>query len=171
MVLSVFLLSADFVRFVPYSVSDAPTKVKATFIYNFTKYIEWPSDHKTGNFIIGVMGNQNFYNELSQFFATKRLGSQIYEIKLYNKAADITGKCHLLFIPSNYSGSISELVAKVKGKSTLVVTDKPGLAKQGAAINFVSVENKQKFELNKNNAEKNNLKVSTSLQSLAILIE
>ncbi|MDQ3112010.1 MAG: YfiR family protein, partial [Bacteroidota bacterium] len=65
----------------------------------------------------------------------------------------------------------ADITARLKGKATLLVTEQPGLAKKGSAINFVVVENRQKFELNQNNAEKNNLKVSSSLLALAIPVE
>jgi hypothetical protein len=65
----------------------------------------------------------------------------------------------------------SEILNKLKGKNVLIVTEKPGFARQGSAINFVIVQNKQKFELNKNNAEKYNLKVSTTLVQLGIPVE
>ncbi|HEY6159823.1 MAG TPA: YfiR family protein [Bacteroidia bacterium] len=167
---SFFFVSADLVRFHPPGPGDAPTKIKATFLYNFTKYIEWPEDYKQGNFVIGVMGNNTLYNDLNTFFSTKTLGTQKYEVKLFAKASDIT-RCHMIFIPADYTGSVNEVIAKVKGKSTLVVTDKAGMAKQGAAINFVSIDNKQKFELNKTNVEKSDLKVSSSLISLAIVVD
>jgi hypothetical protein len=59
----------------------------------------------------------------------------------------------------------------VKSKSTLIVTDKAGMAKKGAAINFIYADNKQKFELNKSNIEKYDLKVSQSLVKLSIEVE
>jgi hypothetical protein len=62
-------------------------------------------------------------------------------------------------------------MSKIRGKSTLIITEKPGLARQGAAINFVVQENKTKFELNKGNAEKYDLKVSSNLLSLAIVVD
>jgi hypothetical protein len=168
---SFFFVSADIVRFTPPGTGDAPTKIKATFLYNFTKYIEWPEDYKSGNFIIGVMGNNNaLYNDINTFFSTKTLGTQKYEIKVFSKPSDIT-RCHMIFVPADYTGSVAEVIAKVKGKSTLLVTDKAGMAKQGAAINFVSVDNKQKFELNKSNVEKYELKVSSSLINLAIVVD
>ena len=67
--------------------------------------------------------------------------------------------------------NIKEITAKVKGYSTLIVAEKAGCAKLGAAINFVIQENKQRFELNKANAEKYNLKIGSSLAGLAILVE
>lgn len=168
--ISFLFVSADLVKFKAPGTADAPTKIKATFLYNFTKYIEWPEEYKQGNFIIGVMGNNTLYNDLSTFFSTKTLGTQKYEVKYFSKAADIT-RCHMIFIPADYSGSVNEVITKVKGKSTLIVTDKTGMAKQGAAINFVSIDNKQKFELNKSNVEKYDLKVSSSLVNLAIVVE
>ena len=168
--ISFFCVSADIVKFTPAGTGDAPTKIKATFLYNFTKYIEWPEEYKQGNFVIGVMGSNTLYNDLSTFFSTKTLGTQKYEIKFFSKSTDIT-RSHMIFIPADYSGSISEIISKLKGKSTLIVTDKPGMAKQGAAINFISVDNKQKFELNKSNASKYDLKVSSSLINLAIVID
>ena len=167
---SFFFISADIVRFAPSGTGDAPTKIKATFLYNFTKYIEWPDEYKQGNFVIGVMGNNALYNDLSTFFSTKTLGTQKYEIRMFTKASEIT-RCHMIFLPSDYTGSVAEVITKLKGKSTLLVTDKAGMAKQGAAINFVSVDNKQKFELNKTNVEKYDLKVSSSLISLAIVVD
>lgn len=168
--LAFFLISADIARFSPPGAPDAPTKIKATFLYNFTKYIEWPEEYKQGNFVIGVMGNSTLYNDLNTFFSTKTLGTQKYEIKLFTKPSEIS-RCHMIFIPNDYAGNVNEIISKVKGKSTLIVTDKAGMARQGAAINFISVDNKQKFELNKSNVEKYDLKVSSSLVNLAIVVE
>ena len=77
----------------------------------------------------------------------------------------------MLFINADHDISVSELADKLKNKSTLVVTEKPGMAKQASAINFIVVNSRQKFELNKKNAEKYNLRVSSNLVSLAVLVE
>ena len=116
------------------------------------------------------MGNSTLYNDINTFFSTKTLGTQKYEIKYFAKSSDIT-RSHMIFVPADYAGAVNEVISKVKGKSTLIVTDKAGMAKQGAAINFISIDNKQKFELNKSNVEKYDLKVSSSLINLAIVIE
>ena len=63
------------------------------------------------------------------------------------------------------------LVDKIKNKSTLIITDRAGLATKGAGINFVIQENKQKIELNKSNIEKYKLKVASSLVELAIQVK
>src|SRR5688572_29928546 len=168
--LSFFFISADIVRLTPPPL-DTTTKIKAEFLYNFTKYIEWPAAYKQGNFVIAVIGNNTLYNDLISLFTGKILGTQKYEVKYFAKPADLIGTCHLIYLPPDFTGSVSEVTSKVKGKSTLIVTDKPGLAKQGAAINFIYIDNKQKFEMNKSNIEKYDLKVSSSLVNLAIVVD
>jgi len=168
--LSFTLISADIVRFSPPPL-DTSTKIKAQFLYNFTKYIEWPATYKQGNFVIAVIGNNKLYNDLNTFFTGKMLGTQKYEVIYFAKPADIMTTCHLIYLPTDFTGNIADVVTKIKSKSTLIVTDKVGMAKKGAAINFVYVDNKQKFEMNKSNIAKYDLKVSSSLSNLAILVE
>ena len=168
--LSFTLISADIVRFSPPTL-DTSTKIKAQFLYNFTKYIEWPAAYKQGNFVIAVIGNNKLYNDLNTFFTGKMLGTQKYEVIYFAKPADIMTTCHLIYLPTDFTGNIADVIAKVKNKSTLIVTDKAGMAKKGAAINFTYVDNKQKFEMNKSNIEKYALKVSSSLSNLAIMVD
>lgn len=145
---------------------EATAKIKAIYIYNFTKYIEWPESYKEGNFVIGFLGsNSALLSKLSEI-ATKKVGSQSIEIRNITKVDDT--KFNIIYILTDNSTQLSEVLSKVKGKSTLIVTDKPGLAKQGAGINFVIVENKQKIELNKVNIEKYKLKVASTLVDMAL---
>ena len=170
--IALFSISADWVRMpILQDPNASNAKLKASYIYNFTKYINWPDKYKEGNFVIGVLGTSTFYNDLTALLSTKTVGSQKFEIKSYTNAESVTGICHILFVPAENSGMLPDVVKKMKGKSTLIVTEKPGLAKQGAAINFVVENNKQKFELNKSNIEKYSLKVSSTLTSLAIAVE
>ncbi len=165
-------ISADWVRMpILQEPNTGNSKIKATFIYNFTKYIAWPDKYKEGNFVIGVLGTTPFYNDLTALLSTKQVGAQKFEIKSYTSAESITGICHILFIPIENSAMLPDVLKKMKGKSTLIVTEKSGLAKQGSAINFIVDNNKQRFELNKSNIEKYSLKVSTSLEALAIKVE
>jgi hypothetical protein len=108
--------------------------------------------------------------ELDNLSKTKTIGSQKCVIKYFNQVKDIQ-KCHILFIPTDKSEDIGSILKKVKGMNTLLVTEKEGLARKGAGINFISVDNKQKFELNKANVDKYGLKVSSNLLSLGIVIE
>ncbi|MCK4663551.1 MAG: YfiR family protein [Bacteroidales bacterium] len=144
-------------------------KLQSIFIYNFTKYIEWPASVRSGDFVIGILGNSPIEGELNNLAAAKKVGSQPIVIKIY-KSADEIGVCHVLFIPSSKSDEIGKAVSKIGQKNTLIITEKEGMASKGSSINFVIRENKQKFELNMANTSKMGLKVSSSLQQLAILV-
>lgn len=150
---------------------DTNARLKSVFIYNFTRYIDWPADYKAGTFVINMYGtNASMLAELNKMALTKTVGAQKIEIK-NTTTLDGIGKCNILYVTPEVTTPISEIISKIKGKATLLVTEQPGLAKKGSAINFVVVDNRQKFELNQTNAEKNNLKVSSSLLALAIPVE
>ena len=149
---------------------DTNAKIKAVYIYNFTKYIEWPQEYRKETFVIGVLGDTPLTEELTKMAASKKVLGQSILVKKYNSSNDIN-KCHILYISSGSSTPFSSVVGKIKDFSTLLVTDTPGMASKGSAINFVIMQNRQKFELNESNAAKYKLKVSNSLEALAILVK
>jgi Fe-S cluster assembly iron-binding protein IscA len=151
---------------------DVNSKIKAIFIYNFTKYIEWPENQKQGDFVIGVLGNSNpnLIKELDKMATLSKIGSRGFVVKIYNSVEEIT-KCQLQFITAEKSNLITAAVQKVAKNNTLVIGENTGQIKKGAVINFVYQENKQKFELSKTNAERSGLTVSSSLINMAILDE
>ncbi|HET6227185.1 MAG TPA: YfiR family protein [Bacteroidia bacterium] len=163
-------LSIVFLSLAPGRPEETSAKIKAIYIYNFTKYIEWPESYKQGNFVIGIIGNNNeLVNELNKMATVKTVGNQHLEIKNISPTSDIG--CHIIYILSDNSTQLTEVIENNKNKSTLIITDKAGLAAKGAGINFVVQENKQKIELNKSNIERYKLKVASSLVELAIQVK
>jgi hypothetical protein len=144
-------------------------EVYSMMVFNFTKYVQWPDHTATGEFVIGVIGNTEVFNTLQTWYGGKPRGSKTYVIKKFSNASEVTD-CHVLFIDKSKSGEFEGVNNKVKGKGTLVITDKNGLGEKGSAINFKTIDNKLKFELNQKAIEASNLKVSSSLSSMAILI-
>ena len=144
-------------------------KLQAFFIYNFTKYIEWPADYQSGNFEILVLGNSTIDIYLKEIALSKKVGNQTIEIKKISSAGEIS-KCHILFISKEKSGELQNVISKIGSNNTLIITEKDGLASAGAAINFVIISDKQKFELNKRNVTKYGLKINNQLDGLAIIV-
>jgi hypothetical protein len=150
--------------------NDPVSKIKVVFIYNFTKYIDWPASYKEGEFVIGLFGGSELEEELVKLAESKKVrGVQDIVIKKFSKIEDIK-KCHILYVGNDKIGQLNALVSSIN-YNTLIVTEQDGAAKKGAAINFTVIGNKQNFEINKNNLNKNGLNVSSSLLSLAILVE
>lgn len=150
---------------------DTNAKIKAVFLYNFTRYFEWPESKKSGNFVIYVVGkNEALVKELNKMAETKTVGNQKMEI-INTPVYDGKSKPHMLFMLPDVSKSIGDVTAKLKGKGTLIIAEKEGAAKTGAAINFVVIENKQKFEYSKTSAVKAGLKTSEDFKALAIAVD
>ena len=166
--ISVFLFSADVVDMSFYynQKDDNGAKIKAVFLYNFTRYFEWPTNEGS-NFTITMVGeNQSILNELTKMSATKMVGKQKLVVKSISSLKDL-GSTQILFLLTEKSSLLNDAISKTKGKGILLVTEKPGLGKDGSTINFIVQEKKHEFELNKKSAEKSGLKVSSSLQTLA----
>ncbi|MDL5050209.1 YfiR family protein [Oscillatoria amoena NRMC-F 0135] len=144
-------------------------EVYSMMVYNFVKYVQWPDHTENGEFVIGVIGNNDVFTTLNTWYGGKPRGTKTYVIKKFNSAAEVAN-CHVVFIDKSKSGEFESVNGKVKGQGTLVITDKAGLGEKGSGINFKNVDNKLKFELNQKAIEASNLKVSGSLTSIAILI-
>lgn len=148
----------------------ANSKIKAIFLYNFTKYIEWPASYKQGDFVIGVLGSSPLVEELEKMALKSKVGTQSFIIKKFKDANEVSN-CHMLYISNSKASSMEAAINKLKKTHTLIITECGGCAKKGSAINFVSVNNKQRFELNKINAGKFGLQVSSNLATLAIMVD
>ena len=144
-------------------------EVYSMMVFNFVKYVQWPDQDKGGEFIIGVVGNNDIYNTLNTWYGGKPKGAKTYVIKKFASAAEVSD-CQVIFIDKSKSGEFENINNKVKGKGTLVVTDRNGLGAKGSCINFKTVDEKLRFELNQSAINASNLKVSGALSSMAILI-
>ena len=144
-------------------------EIHSMMLYNFMKYVNWPASVTSGDFVIGVIGEDDVFGTLTQWYGAKSKGSQKIVIKKFNSPSDISG-CHVLYVGSKSSGDFDAILAAISGKPTLTVTDRAGLGKKGSCINFKTVGGKLKFELNQAAVTGANLQVSSQLTGMAILI-
>lgn len=144
-------------------------EVYSMMVFNFVKYVQWPTNDNSKEFVIGVVGNTEIYNTLNSWYAGKAKGNKTYVIKKFSNASEVTD-CQVVFIDRSKSNEFDAVNNKVKGKGTLVVTDRNGLGSKGSCINFKTVDEKLRFELNQQAIEASNLKVAGALTSMAILI-
>lgn len=145
-------------------------KFHATFIYNFTKYIQWPPSYSQGDFVIGVVGDCELIDYLNTLAQSKKAGNQSFKIVKYNSPGEINNPPHIVFIPKTQSSKLPVVLGKVASGSTLVITEEAGLGAQGSGINFVFEGGKPRFELNLDATNAARLKVSSELQRLATVI-
>ncbi len=144
-------------------------RYQALFVYNFTRYIQWPFNNSQ-EFVIGVLGKSAIYGELQSIASQKKIGSSTIAVKQFSNAAEI-GKCQILFVSSEASSQVAQLAAQFQSKNTLIITERSGLSKKGASICFALEDGKQKFEISKANVEKTGLMVNNQLLDMGILTD
>lgn len=144
-------------------------KAHTVYIYNFTKYIQWPATYQTGDFVIAVYGLSPITAQLRAATANKTVGNQKIVVKQYLSPNAIENP-HILFVTLQQSKNLETIKKKLEGKSTLIVTEKPGLGTQ-SHINFILREGKWKIELNNPAVEAIGLKVSPQLARVAIPVK
>jgi len=143
-------------------------KFKALFIYNFTKYIEWPS--KGGqSFVIMVLGDSPIVTELSTIAQVKKVGSSTISVKKVQSIGEVN-ECQILFVTNSKNRVVPDLLAKLQGRNILVITDEL-IGKSGFGINFIVKDGKQAFEVSKGSIENNGLKINSGLLALGIPVK
>jgi hypothetical protein len=157
---------ALFIASVAYMQTTIP-KAQTLFIYNFSRLIEWPVNYRTGPFVIGILGASDVAAELEAYTKGKKVGTQDISIIRYRTPQEIS-TCHILFIPFSKTKQVPEILSILNGKSTLIITEKNGALEEGAAINFVILQDKMKFELKPENAVKFGIKFSSKLQEMSM---
>ncbi|PZR36579.1 MAG: DUF4154 domain-containing protein [Azospira oryzae] len=144
-------------------------KLYTVFMNSFTRYIEWPAELNVGDFEIYVLGESPIVSELKNMAEIKKVGDRTIKITQIKSVSEIR-KCNILFVPSDKSGLLGDVLTKLGPSSTLVVTEQEGLGQKGSGINFVEKSGKPTFELNNAALGKAKLKASSELSRIAIII-
>lgn len=142
--------------------------VKAGFMYNFPKFIEWPGDTFSDVdkvITLCVVGIDPFRKALGAI-DNKIVQNKRLEIKYMGRSKDLK-MCSMLFISGSEKDNLSQILETVKGAPTLTIGDTKGFAQQGIMINFVMEKNKVGFEINTESARRANITISSKLLKLA----
>lgn len=166
-ILNKILLVAFLLVFFNQNLLAQNEKFKALFMYNFTKYLEWPESERQGDFVIAVLGESALMDELKIIAEKKKVGFQSIVVQKIS-SPDQLPKCHIVYIPESKTNQINAIKIKLASSSTVIIADNPGSIAKGAGINYVVNSGKQVFEISKTNLEKQNIKVGADLLSLGI---
>jgi hypothetical protein len=158
------------------AVIDREYEIKAAYLYNFGKYVEWPDAPKPGTeanspFLIGIVGMNPFGNALADVAKAKQLGKR--KIVLYElRTIDDYRPCQMLFFPKNAPESlVSSVIAKSDSAPILLVGERSGFAAAArGSVNFYVEANNIKFEINPDAASKRGLRISSKLLQLGRIV-
>ncbi|NOS90345.1 MAG: YfiR family protein [Cyclobacteriaceae bacterium] len=144
-------------------------EIHAQMIYNFIKYIQWPNDSEPGEFVVGIIGEDDVYNTLKSYYDGKPKGAKKYSIRKLTGSEE-AASCAVVYIGKNKSNQFENVKNAVAGKPILTITDSFNLGKKGSCINFKVIDGKLKFELNQTSVTASTLKVASQLSSMAIVL-
>lgn len=141
-------------------------KFKALFIFNFTKYIEWPTSSTDKVFTIAVFGDSPIFSELESISKLKNVGKASINIKKVYNVSEI-GNAHIVYLPPAKKGLLPSIASALADIPILIISDD---ARGDFGINFVEVNQKLTFQISKTRIERHKLIVSSALLSLGILV-
>jgi uncharacterized protein DUF4154 len=147
-------------------------ELKAVFLYNFAKFVEWPTSASAGthDIVLGIIGTDPFGEILDQTISGKTVNGRWLVIRRFRRAEDAKD-CQIVFISSSEKKRLDSILESLQGAHVLTVGETPGFAQQGGIINFVLEDNRIHFEINVEAADRANLKISSKLLSLAKIVK
>jgi hypothetical protein len=149
--------------FAPGSVAaeDLEYQVKAAFLFNFLKFVEFPPAGNDSPWVIGILGHDPFGDVLDNTVRGKLIAGRPIEIRRYARAADVKD-CNILFIDRTDSESLGTPVRP----GLLTVGETPGFLKSGGIVSFYLEDNRVRFEIHPLAAHSSGLRVSAQLLKL-----
>ena len=144
-------------------------QVKAAFLYKFGGFIEWPAaafSRADSAFVIGVLGAEGAAAELERVVAGRNIQGRSVAVHRLKRGDSLAG-LHLLFVGQSESGRLAEILAAAKGQPLLVVTETEDALARGSMINFITVEDKVRFDVALPQAERGQLRISSRLLAVA----
>jgi hypothetical protein len=148
-------------------------RVKAAFLYNFAKFVEWPPQvfrSPSDPIVIGVLGKNPFGDALSGAVAGKTLGGRAFQIREIADAQQAAG-CQIVFVSASERKHLAPLFARIGNSAILTVGETDNFAAEGGIINFKIEAGSVRLQINVEAARKQQLHISVKLLSLAEIVD
>ena len=149
--------------------TDTRAVTKANFLFHFAASNEWPVSVKEGAFHLAVVGNERLYAELLDKYAMKMIGAQPLQVHGYAQVRDLPLDDFQHLVYCDVGGAALKSLARwFEETPTVLVSDSPDGLEQGAVINFVSLGNRIRYEINAPDAAKKGVLIGNKIMSWAV---
>ncbi len=147
-------------------VSEARAKVM--LLEKLVRFVEWPGEAPPADqsFVIGVVGRTPFGDELDEYFRKRTLKGRPVRIRYFRGTQDAEG-CDLLFVCASERDALPALLAKVRQRPVLTLTESPGFTKAGVMVGMVREGDHMAFEVNLGRARESGFRIAPGLLQLA----
>jgi hypothetical protein len=150
-------------------------QVKAAFIVNFPKYVDWPDSTFAATnspITVAVLGDDNVADEFSKMIANgKSVSGHPIALKRITRAEDITSDCRILFVGASERERNAAILEKTKTAGILTVGDSDDFLQKGGVINLVHQGRKIRLQINLDAAQEQGLKISSRLLMVADVVK
>ena len=145
-------------------------QVKAAFLYNFVKFVEWPATPavQEGPIEICVLGKDPFGGALERVVEGKTVNDRPLVIRRIGEIA-AARSCQVLFVSASEAGRVSVIIKAVRGWNVLTVSEIERFSERGGIITFLMEGQRVRFRINPKMAASAGLKISSKLLQLAVV--
>jgi hypothetical protein len=144
-------------------------RVKAAYLYRFAEFVEWPESvfaRRDTPLTIGVLGSDSFASELMLAVTGRKINDRAVTVRRLKPGEPVTG-VQILFIEKDESASLKQLAQVAQSQSILTVTESDEALSHGSVINFIVVDQRIRFEISLESAERSKLRLSSRLLAVA----
>ena len=169
LLIAVCIVPSEVFSALPASSVPLEYQVKAAGVYNFIKFIEWPAEFLPDTLrtiAVGVLGAGDMHAAVDAIIAGMQAKGRELRVKHFGALEEVTF-CHVLFISRSMRRDVRKILRKVKGSSTLTVSELEGFVRAGGMINVVIERNRLRFDINLRAARRADLHVSSYVLKLA----
>ena len=147
-------------------------EIKATFLFNFAQFVEWPAASfadPRAPLVIGVLGDDPFDTVLDAVIRGEVIKYRPLVVTRFRRAEDI-GTCHILFVSSSESLRYTHIFEALQRRAILTVGDTDGFATSGGMIRFITEKSHVRLRINLGVARDAGLTISSQLLRVAEVV-
>ena len=144
----------------------AEHQIKALYLFNFTKYVEWPATSNAAPFTIGISAAPEVKNDLLEITRGKRIQGREIVVRTITTGQDVQA-CQLVFIGATDKSRIAALLERAQDADILTVGAADSFLALGGMVNFIRQENKLRIEIGLDAVQRARLGMSAKLLAVA----
>ena len=153
----------------PQEAASVETRVKAAFLLNFAKFVEWPAVHEKHPLCIGVLGKDPFGPVLDEIMTGKMIDGKPVQIKRLKQPSEASD-CQILFVSNSERKRFTQIVSQMAARPVLTVSDVEDFTREGGMIRLFLDGNNFRFEVNLTAVEEGQIKLSSKLLHLGRVV-
>ena len=143
--------------------------VKAAFLCGFAEFVEWPGAPAGDPLVIGILGEDPFGALLDETVKNRALQNKPLALKRVHTVED-AAHCQIVYVSASEKRNLDSILRALAKASVLTVSDIDGFAERGGVIGFVTEQQRVRFHINVEAADRAGLQISSRLLKLARIV-